>query len=77
MFKEFHALLMGKDEAKLDEYLGKYGASEIESFCNGIKRDITPVKNAISLSRIFRCGEAVCPEKWKPPVRKGGNRFRL
>ena len=22
MFKEFHALLMGKDEAKLDEYLG-------------------------------------------------------
>lgn len=50
MFKEFHALLMGKDETKLDEYLGKYGASEIESFCNGIKRDITPVKNAISLS---------------------------
>ena len=41
---------MGKDETKLDEYLGKYGASEIESFCNEIKRDITPVKNAISLS---------------------------
>ena len=37
MFKEFHALLIGKDETKLDEYLGKYGASEIESFCNGIK----------------------------------------
>ena len=50
MFKEFHALLLGKAETKLDEYLGKYGASEIESFCNGIKRDITPVKNAISLS---------------------------
>lgn len=50
MFKEFHALLLGKDETKLDEYLEKYGASEIESFCNGIKRDITPVKNAISLS---------------------------
>ena len=50
MFKEFHAVLLGKDETKLDEYLGKYGASEIESFCNGIKRDITPVKNAISLS---------------------------
>ena len=30
--------------------MGKYGASEIEFFCNGIKRDITPVKNAISLS---------------------------
>ena len=50
MFKEFHALLFGKDETKLDEYLGKHGASEIESFCNGIKKDITPVKNAISLS---------------------------
>ena len=50
MFKEFHALLLGKDETKLDEYLEKYGMSEIESFCNGIKKDITPVKNAISLS---------------------------
>ena len=50
MFKEFHALLMGKDETKLDEYLEKYGEGEIESFCNGIKKDITPVKNAISFS---------------------------
>ena len=50
MFKEFHALLMGDNEAKLDEYLEKYGKSEIESFCNGIKKDITPVKNAISFS---------------------------
>ncbi len=50
MFKEFHALLMGKDETKLDKYLERYGKSEIESFCNGIKKDITPVKNAISLS---------------------------
>ena len=37
-------------KTKLDEYLGKYGSSEIGSFCNGIKKDITPVKNAISLS---------------------------
>ena len=50
MFKEFHSLLLGKDEIKLDEYLVKYGESEIESFCNGIKKDITPVKNAISFS---------------------------
>lgn len=50
MFKEFHSLLMGKDEAKLDEYLEKYGESKIQSFCNGIKQDITPVKNAISCS---------------------------
>lgn len=50
MFKEFHSLLMGNNEEKLDEYLEKYGTSEIEPFCNGIKKDITPVKNAISLS---------------------------
>ncbi|MDD3402029.1 MAG: transposase [Hespellia sp.] len=50
MFKEFHALLMGKDEKKLDEYLEKYEESKIQSFCNGIKKDITPVKNAIFLS---------------------------
>lgn len=50
MFKEFHSLLMGKDETKLDEYLAKYEESEIKPFCNGIKKDITPVKNAISFS---------------------------
>lgn len=50
MFKEFHSLLMGRDETKLDEYLQKYEKSEIQSFCNGIKKDITPVKNAISFS---------------------------
>ncbi|MEG2354283.1 MAG: transposase, partial [Clostridium sp.] len=50
MFKEFHALLMGGDENKLDGYLGKYSESKIQSFCNGIKKDIISVKNAISLS---------------------------
>lgn len=50
MFKEFHSIIMGKDERKLDIYLEKYGTSKIESFCNGIKKDITPVKNAISFS---------------------------
>jgi len=50
IFKEFHSILMGTDTSKLDEYLDKYEESEIKSFCNGIKKDITPVKNAISLS---------------------------
>lgn len=50
MFHEFHSLLMGKDETKLDEYLKKYDNSEIRTFCNGLKKDIAPVKNAISLS---------------------------
>ena len=40
MFKEFHALLFGKDETKLDEYLEKYSESKIESFCKGIKKEM-------------------------------------
>ena len=50
MFKEFHSLLMGKEESKLDEYLKEYEKSEIQAFCTGIKKDILPVKNAISFS---------------------------
>jgi hypothetical protein len=49
-FKEFHSIIMGSDPDKLDGFLEKYGDSEISSFCNGIKKDIAPVKNAISFS---------------------------
>lgn len=41
---------MGNEPDKLDEFLCTYEKSEIITFCNGIKRDITPVKNAISYS---------------------------
>lgn len=49
IFREFHSILMGKEPDRLDGFLEKYEESEIKSFCNGIKRDIAPVKNAISL----------------------------
>lgn len=48
MFCSFHSILMGNDPAKLDDFLEKYGGSGIQPFCNGIKGDIAPVKNAIS-----------------------------
>jgi hypothetical protein len=48
IFREFHAVLMGKEPDRLDGFLAQYEDSEIKSFCNGIKKDITPVKNAIS-----------------------------
>lgn len=48
IFCSFHSIIMGKDPVKLDAFLDKYEESEISSFCNGIKRDIAPVKNAIS-----------------------------
>jgi predicted transcriptional regulator len=50
IFKEFHSIIMGNEPEKLDEFLKKFEDSEIKSFCNGIKKDIVPVKNAISFS---------------------------
>lgn len=48
IFCAFHSILKGNDPTKLDGFLEKYGESGIQSFCNGIKGDIAPVKNAIS-----------------------------
>lgn len=48
-FHEFHGILMGDEPEKIDKYIEKYADTELSSFCNGIKRDIAPVKNAISL----------------------------
>lgn len=50
IFKEFHSIIMGADTDKLEGFLEKYENSEIKPFCNGIKKDIAPVKNAISYS---------------------------
>lgn len=48
-FHEFHEILMGDEPEKIDAYIKKYADTEISSFCNGLKKDIAPVKNAISL----------------------------
>ena len=48
VFQEFHGIIMGNEEKKVDEFITKYKESGIKSFCNGIERDIAPVKNAIS-----------------------------
>lgn len=50
IFKEFHSTIMGAEPDKLEDFLKKYKDSEVKSFCNGIKKDIAPVKNAISYS---------------------------
>ena len=50
IFKEFHSTIMGNEPDKLEEFLKKFEDSEIKTFCNGIKKDIAPVKNAISYS---------------------------
>ena len=50
MFISFHSVLMGGDVDALDRFLDSYGESEIAGFCGGIRQDIVPVRNAISMS---------------------------
>ena len=65
LYSEFYSIIMGDDPNKLDEFTQKYETkkekdekgeskivyqSPIPSFIEGIKKDITPVKNAISFS---------------------------
>lgn len=38
----------GKDSSQLKVFIDKYESSPIQSFIDGIKKDIAPVKNAIS-----------------------------
>ncbi len=47
IFIDFHNTIFSNDTNKLDEFISKYQNS-ISSFCNGLKKDITAVKNAIS-----------------------------
>ena len=44
----FHEILMGKDPNKLDDFIEEYKDSNIKTFVEGIKKDIAPIKNAIS-----------------------------
>ncbi len=48
IFKNFHYILMGNKDDDLDVFLKIYENSTIAQFCEGIKKDITAVKNAIS-----------------------------
>ena len=48
IWNTFHAILMGNDPDRLDDFLEKYEVSPITPFINGIKKDIAPVKAAIS-----------------------------
>lgn len=48
-YHTFHSALMGKEPSKMDKFLEKYTDTSLNGFCECIKRDIAPVKNAISL----------------------------
>jgi hypothetical protein len=58
VYDSFHLTIMGDDTSKLDDFVNKYGTKKdddgneiksiISTFADGIKKDITPAKNAIS-----------------------------
>ena len=48
IFTEYHSIIMGRDAKKIDEFINKYETSKLSSLCNGLKKDIAAVKNAIS-----------------------------
>ena len=48
VFKDFHRIIMGNSPEEIDTFIEQYKGSAISTFCNGLKRDIAPVKNAIS-----------------------------
>ena len=48
IFLEYHSIIMGSDDNKVDEFINKYETSKLSSLCNGLKKDIAAVKNAIS-----------------------------
>ncbi len=48
VFKEFHAITMGSSPEKIDYFIEQHSEGRISVFCNSLKKDIVPVKNAIS-----------------------------
>lgn len=48
IFHKFHSIIMGNDVYKIDKFIDEYKNSNIKSLCNGLKKDIAAVKNAIS-----------------------------
>ena len=48
VFLDFHSVIMSDDPALIDQFLEIYENTKISSFCESIKKDIAPVKNAIS-----------------------------
>ncbi|WP_253197733.1 ISL3 family transposase [Clostridium gasigenes] len=49
-YYSFYTTLMGNAPAKLETFINDYESSPIKGFIEGIKKDIAPVKNAISHS---------------------------
>jgi transposase len=49
MFADFHGVIIGGEPDALNGFIDNYGDTKIEGFCNGLRKDIVPVMNAISM----------------------------
>ena len=48
VFTDFHSVIMSDTPELVDQFIDIYEETEINDFCQSIKKDIAPVKNAIS-----------------------------
>lgn len=48
VFNDFHSVIMSDTPELIDQFIDIYQGTEINDFCQSIKKDIAPVKNAIS-----------------------------
>lgn len=48
VFNDFHSVIMSDTPELVDQFIDIYEETEINDFCQSIKKDIVPVKNAIS-----------------------------
>ena len=48
VFNDFHSVIMSDTPELIDQFIDIYEGTEINDFCQSIKKDIAPVKNAIS-----------------------------
>ena len=46
-YNEFYSIFQGNDPSKLQTFIDKYKETYLQSFCNGLRRDIEAVRNAL------------------------------
>jgi transposase len=75
-YLEFHSIIMGNDRDSLDDYISNQENGLLGKFISGLKKDIAPIKNAISFKESSGMVEGN-NNKFKLIKRIGYGRFNL
>ena len=75
-YLEFHSIIMGNDRDSLDDYISTQENELLRKFISGLKKDIAPIKNAISFKESSGIVEGN-NNKFKLIKRIGYGRFNL